>query len=226
VGNYLHPEFGYLAPAPGARREIRVAAFAGLLGAAVGAIGMVALVAREGSVNSGPTVPAAAPQEHSQPAQSGVTAAAIEMNAPAMSQSSSETRQLSVALGAASEKVGRPPARGTDNGPDIARVLVGRPPVAAPAASGPADGARTPSPPSPLPTAKPAPPTKPDAASDHPQRAPAPEAKPPKTVRVEGPRRALDGAPLAAAPTDIGSSGSAYARAGSSRRTVFWDWSR
>ena len=52
LGQHFHPEFGYFCPAPRLQREVRVAFFAFLIGAAIGAVSVLALSANDGDADT------------------------------------------------------------------------------------------------------------------------------------------------------------------------------
>jgi anti-sigma factor RsiW len=79
-GHYAHPEFGSLCPAPRMRRELGVAFFAALFGAAMGAVGVIALTAsdREGNSASATQAPAIATVSEPRKRYAGVNASGLD----------------------------------------------------------------------------------------------------------------------------------------------------
>ena len=155
---YTHPDFGFLAPAPRLRRELRLAVLAGLCGAAIGAAGVIGLViaGRHDGLASATHAPPT--QAHPQPGSANgnppaFTTVHVASNASADSTSGNrlitgspanvmETNNgtdckarssVSLHRHCSLDKPYRVPLRGTGNGPDIARVPLGHP--AAPTAA-------------------------------------------------------------------------------------------
>jgi hypothetical protein len=275
-GQYAHPDFGYLCPAPRFRRELRVAFFATVFGAVIGAVSVIALSAgdREGNSASATQAPAVAtvsePREgHARVNASGSNSADMARNSqvrsspsfasPPVRSENAEARNgtngcedhlsLDSRRQCLAEKLHRPRPRRADNGPDVARVPLGRPAMvedAAPIAAR-ADGVSNPSgvsapssvahadtgpsasvahadagPSAPIPAE--------GAVPQHPHTAPAPHTKPHKIARVQN-RRHKEPSERVAGVTlgmdnGFGGFGRVYARDAVYPRTGFWDWSR
>jgi hypothetical protein len=233
---YLHPEFGYLGAAPRLRRELRVAVFAGLFGIVIGAATVIAM--SSGDRNGNSTTRAGAITTQAGPAPSVASVG----NAPAP-----PGADLASSSQAKSSSIKAHPLT-APNGPEIARMLLGRaaaPTVAAapaePAAPGSDLSTRAPIMPAPAPTIAPAPAVAPvprdrvageqRGTSERPYSVPVTDPKPHKITRVEKPshKERSDGAPAAHAELEnnnVASVSAAYARASSYPRTVFWEWSR
>jgi hypothetical protein len=261
--HYTHPEFGFLSPAPRLRRELRLAVVAGAFGAVIGAAGVIALSSTDRNDNPASLVRALPTQARPQPTgapEHPPTRAGADIASNSQAPSSSKERQTLIvpsegrtietnhATGCedrSSFSAGRPCSpkrlhrgpRAADNGPEIARVPLGRPAVlAAPAVAARADSASASSRASmPPPTAqadagKAGPAADQHGASELQHSAPAADPKPQKAIRVEKARHKEtpdSTARIAAAPDSAaGSIRSAYARDVSYPRTVFWDWSR
>jgi len=152
-GHYAHPEFGYLSPAPRFRRELRVAFFAALFGAAIGVVSVIALSASDGQGNlaaatlARSTAPVSEPRE----GDAGVTASGSNS---AYTASNHQVRSSPGFVGrsvgsekveanratecedhlsldsqrqCSAEKLHRARLRAAGNGPDVARVPLGHP---------------------------------------------------------------------------------------------------
>jgi hypothetical protein len=220
---YLHPEFGYLGAAPRLRRELRVAVFAGLFGIVIGAATVIAM--SSGDRNGNSTTRAGAITTQAGPAPSVASVG----NAPAP-----PGADLASSSQAKSSSIKAHPLT-APNGPEIARMLLGR--AAAPTvAAAPAEPAAPSSD-----TIAPAPAVAPvprdrvageqRGTPERPYSVPATDPKPHKITRVEKPshKERTDGAPAAHAElgnNNFASVSTAYARASSYPRTVFWEWSR
>jgi hypothetical protein len=240
--HYIHPEFGAFSPAPRLRRELRLAVAAGLFGAVIGAVGVIALSTsyRDDNPTSAPralpaqarpeprNVPANAPARTDADVASNSAHAIVETHGPTRCEDARECL---------AEKPHRLARRAVGNGPEIARVPLGRPAVLSP----PTTAAAAEGPPAvseasaALPTARQhaaavAPLLHQDAGPERPQSAHVPAPKPQKIVRGEKPRpdkKPQERAAHTAAIADSAAgAGSAYARDSSYPRTVFWDWSR
>jgi hypothetical protein len=262
-GHYAHPEFGYLCPAPRLRRELGVAFFAALFGAAIGAVSVIALGASDGQGNLASATQARATATVSEPREgyTGVNASAfnsadIASNYQVRSGPSSvgpsvdsekvvandttgceDHRSLDSQRQCPAEKLHPARPHRADNGPDVARVPLGRPAAvenAAPSAAR-ADSVSNPSDVTPSSVAhSDAGPSAPiraeNAAPEHPHTAPASHTKQHKIARAQN-RRHKEASERVAGVTlgvdsGFGSFGRAYARDPVYPRTGFWDWSR
>jgi hypothetical protein len=263
-GHYAHPEFGYLCPAPRLRRELGVAFFSALFGAAIGAVSVIALSAsdRQGNLASATQTRATAPVSEPREGYVGVNASAFN-SADMASNYQVRSGPSSVGPSVDSEKVGANDTNGcedhrsldsqrqclaeklhparprrADNGPDVARVPLGRPAAvenAAPSAaradsvSNPSD-VTTPSSVAHSDAGPSAPIRAENAAPEHPHTAPASHTKPHKIARAQN-RRHKEASERVAGVTlgvdsGFGGFGRAYARDPIYPRTGFWDWSR
>jgi hypothetical protein len=274
-GQYAHPEFGYLCPAPRFRRELGVAFFATVFGAVIGAVSVIALSAsdREGNSASATQAPAMATVSEPREGYAGVNASGsnspdIARNSQVRSSPSSASPPVLSEKAEANgtngcedhlsldskqqcltEKLHRARTRPADNGPDVARLPLGRPAAvenAAPSAAR-ADSVSNPSgvsapssvahadtgPSAPVAyadTGPSAPIPAESAVPQHPHTAPASHAKPHKIARVQN-RRHREPAERVVGVTlgmdnGFGGFGRAYARDPLYPRTGFWDWSR
>ena len=262
-GHYAHPEFGYLCPAPRLRRELGVAFFGALFGAAIGAVSVIALSASDGQGNLASATQARATATVSEPREgyTGVNASAfnsadIASNYQVRSGPSSvgpsvdsekvvandttgceDHRSLDSQRQCPAEKLHPARPHRADNGPDVARVPLGRPAAvenAAPSAAR-ADSVSNPSDVTPSSVAhSDAGPSAPiraeNAAPEHPHTARASHTKPHKIARAQN-RRHKEASERVAGVTlgvdsGFGSFGRAYARDPVYPRTGFWDWSR
>jgi hypothetical protein len=262
-GHYAHPEFGYPCPAPRLRRELGVAFFAALFGAAIGAVSVIALGASDGQGNLASATQARATATVSEPREgyTGVNASAfnsadIASNYQVRSGPSSvgpsvdsekvvandttgceDHRSLDSQRQCPAEKLHPARPHRADNGPDVARVPLGRPAAvenAAPSAAR-ADSVSNPSDVTPSSVAhSDAGPSAPiraeNAAPEHPHTAPASHTKQHKIARAQN-RRHKEASERVAGVTlgvdsGFGSFGRAYARDPVYPRTGFWDWSR
>jgi len=111
---YLHPEFGYLGAAPRLRRELRVAVFAGLFGIVIGAATVIAM--SSGDRNGNSTTRAGAITTQAGPAPSVASVGNAPAPPGADLASSSQAKSSSIKA----HPVTAP------NGPEIARMLLGR----------------------------------------------------------------------------------------------------
>ena len=152
-GHYAHPEFGYLSPAPRFRRELRVAFFAALFGAAIGVVSVIALSASDGQGNLAAATQARAPAPVSEPREGDVGVTASGFNS-ADTASNHQVRSSPGFVGrsvgsekfeanqatecedhlsldsqrqCSAEKLHRARLRAAGNGPDVARVPLGHP---------------------------------------------------------------------------------------------------
>jgi hypothetical protein len=216
--HYFHADLGYLCPAPRLRRELRVACWAGLLGLAVGATSVIAL-SRDRATD--PVLPAplaatidAAPRLASTDHKPSPTPAPDGVQ---------DSPARAFELGSASAMKLRSHTNQRDNGPEIARIPLGRPtPLQwATPPSGEPDGARA------------APQGRPTSPSPTAFGAPPIEAAPPDTTRMEPllepkPRRITrtQKRPHKQPADEIRLSERAYARETAFPHTVFWDWAR
>jgi hypothetical protein len=271
-GRYAHPEFGYLCPAPRLRREVGVAFLAALFGAAIGAVSVIALSAgdRQGNLASATQTRATATVSEPREGYAGVNASAFN-SADMASNYQVRSGPSSVGPSVDSEKVGANDTTGcedhrsldsqrqcsaeklhparprrADNGPDVARVPLGRPAAvenAAPSAAR-ADSVSNPSDVTPSSVAhsdagpsvahSDAGPSAPiraeNAAPEHPHTARASHTKPHKIARAQN-RRHKEASERVAGVTlgvdsGFGGFGRAYARDPIYPRSGFWDWSR
>jgi hypothetical protein len=242
---YLHPEFGYFAPAPRLRRELCLVVFASLFGTVLGATSMIALSTSYRDNNPSTAGQSQAAQVHLDPNASGISAPAkVQGRAD-----HAETQSLGSAPG--ETKLARqcdedsplsrkpwcsPPtpsrmlSHAADNGPEIARLPLGRPatmrlpPVATGAPLAPELSMPTlPQHPAPA-TSAAAPEQK--AAPEGPSAVPASDAKPHKTVRAQPSHPKEPSARAASLTAAAEGSATAYARNTAYPRTVFWDWTR
>ena len=226
----LHPEFGYLGAAPRLRRELRVAVFAGLFGIVIGAGTVIAMSSGERNGNS--TTRAGAITTQAGPAPNVASVGNTPAPPGADLASSSQAKSSSIKTHPLT----------APNGPEIARMLLGRaatPTVAAapaePAAPDSNLSTRVPIMPAPAPAVAPVPRDRvageQRGTPQRPYSVPATDPKPHKITRVEKPshKERSDGAPAAHAElgnNNVASVSAAYARASSYPRTVFWEWSR
>jgi hypothetical protein len=261
---YFHPELGYVCPAPRFRRELRLACWAGVCGVVIGAAGVIALSRGERAVNPPSPAPPAAVQMTSRPhetKQADKPAEAVRDEAAPPRDEVKSARatqaplQPSVQFEAVNTESGSACAdllsrsfqreclpdklhqvrRRTDNGPELARVPLGRlaplvetavpsaPPESAAAASQVATlSAATANTASATPHAQEAPPERAPAASMSNAKAPSGVRSQSRSKRREQPVKSISLGP------DSGSATVArtYAREGAFPRTVFWDWSR
>ena len=263
-GHYAHPEFGYLCPAPRLRRELGVAFFASLFGAAIGAVSVIALSASDGQGNLASATQMGVTATVSEPREgyAGVNASAFnsaDMASNSQFRSSpssvgpsldSEKVEANAANGCEdhlsldsqrrclAEKLHRARPRPRDNGPDVARVPLGRPAAvenAAPGAartdsvSNPSD-VSTPSSVAPVDAGPSAPIRAENATPERPHTAPASHTKPHKIARARHRRHKEASERLAGVTLGMdrgfGSFGRAYERDPIYPRTGFWDWSR
>ena len=246
--HYVHPEFGYLRPTPRLGREIRVALFAALFGASVGAAAIIALSGEDRHGNPAyaarrETEPRWEPKGHygrvdppafrSADIPSSHEAESGPRRHDPLTARSANTEEL-----AKTEKLHRAMPSTADNGPDIARIPLGRPvpfetatplggptnrwsepsEVLSPSAVGHAPAGTS----DPLNTE--------DAALGRPHSDPLSHTKPHKIARVQSSRQkqvSERGAGVVSGlDSGFGSFGRAYARDISYPRTGFWDWSR
>jgi hypothetical protein len=258
---YFHVEFGYFCPTPRLRRELRVACYAGLFGMAVGAASVIALGRMDGAASTASPMPSATQagagvalsrkvatterndlQERAAPlapeaeAVQGTPTRRYEFTL----QSNAESRRHNRDGG---EAVPRPyPARATkarshanqrDNGPELARIPLGRPvafesgtPSSAEADSAtvaalvPADSSAAAT------VAASAAPRALSALPEPPRAAYVLE-KPHGMVRVQTQpqkQQSESGRMSSGSGNEFG--GSTHARDTAFPRTVFWDWSR
>ena len=110
----LHPEFGYLGAPPRLRRELRVAVFAGLFGIVIGAATVIAM--SSGDRNGNSTTRAGAITTQAGPAPNVASVG----NAPAP-----PGADLASSSQAKSSSIKAHPLT-APNGPEIARILLGR----------------------------------------------------------------------------------------------------
>jgi hypothetical protein len=258
VSRYFHPEFGYFCPTPRLRRELRVACRAGLLGVALGTIGVIALNRIERAVNLASLVPAAATQPGAEgvvprrlanakgndlqkPAKGDAAqGAAYESTRQSTAQSPKRGQEAAAPssreFGSAGATKARLHAKQRDNGPELARIALGRPAAL--------ENATPPSPQRDTPRAAGQIPAASSAGAIAASAAPRTQGAPPEPPRAAAP--ALDAKPQRSLPSPgriqkqhsepvRESSGNgnglenaerAYARDTASPRTVFWDWSR
>jgi hypothetical protein len=255
---YFHPELGYFCPAPRLRRELRVACYASLFGVAVGAATVVVALSwtdraadSASPLISAPTQPAvdAVPRQLASTERNDLPKPAATQASQGETMQRTPTRPHELSLNkerplqnrGGVEVVPRPyefwstraakarsHANQTDNGPDIARVPLGRPAAfenatpsnaetdpATPAAQDPAGSSSAAVAASATPRTQAAPAESPRAAS-------VLDSKPHRMVGAESrPRKQ---------PSDsgnaLGNVERAYARDNTLPRTVFWDWSR
>ncbi len=248
---YIHPEFGFLSPAPRLRRELRLAVLAGLCGAATGAAGVIGFVIADrhdelASARHAPALTRSHPQESANGNLPAFTSVHVAGNASADSGSGNRLissspagtdckarSPVSLHRHCSMEEPYRVPLRGTGNGPDIARVPLGHP--VAPAAavliartdqvsSGSSELAR-PAAADAQPLIR-APGIEQVAAAAVPHTAPAATAARPQQIVRPPADRNKESADTAARVSAAAKAGSAYARKISYPRTVFWDWSR
>jgi len=263
-GHNIHPEFGYFCPAPRLRREMRVALCAVIFGAAIGAISVLALSPSDRPSSSASATRANGTQARLEPNESyggknapGFQSTGASSNHEVETGSSNratvawpsldskevktigiqgcEDPRLRSSQGEClSDKLHsrRPPA---DNGPDLARVPLGRAVALdnATATTGGPDSAleaskvSTPSAVAQAPATISAPPR---TGSARPHSASVAAERTHKIVRAQSRRhkqqseRAIVG--TWGVDTRAWSFDDAYARDNSFPRTVFWDWSR
>jgi len=258
VSRYFHPEFGYFCPTPLLRRELRVACSAGLFGVVLGTIGVIALNRIEGAVNLASLVSVAATQPGAEgvaprrlantkhndlrkpTAHAAAQCAAYESTRQSTAQSPKRGQEAAAPglreFGSAGATKARLHARWTDNGPELARIALGRPAplenATPPSAQHDTPGAagQVPAASSAGAIAASAAPRTQDAPPEPPRAgAPASDAKPQRSV--PSPSRAQK--QLSEPVRESSGNGSAlenaeraYARDTASPRTVFWDWSR
>jgi hypothetical protein len=220
--HYFHADLGCLCPTPRLRRELRVACWAGLFGLAVGATSVLALSRDRAADPEFPAAPAAM--------QPGATDAAPRLassdqnhkpspiQAPEVQDSPRQPHELGP-VGAAKL---RSHTNRSDNGPEIARITLGRPtplPWATP--SGEPEGARaaTPQAPSaPAPTASGARPIQ-AAPPDLARTEPLIQPKPRRITRTHT-------RPHKQPADEIRLSERAYARETAFPHFIFWTWAR
>jgi len=234
-GHYAHPEFGYLSPAPRFRRELRVAFFAALFGAAIGVVSVIALSASDGQGNLAAATQARATAPVSEPREgdAGVTASGFNSADTASNHQvrsspgfvgrsvGSEKFEANRATACedhlsldsqrqcSAEKLHRARLRAAGNGPDVARVPLGHP--------APVENA-TPSPALADSVSNPSDVSTPSSVAQH------------KIARAQN-RRHKEASERVAGVTlgmdnGFGGFGRAYARDPVYPRTGFWDWSR
>jgi hypothetical protein len=215
--HYFHADLGCLCPAPRLRRELRVACWAGLFGLAVGATGVIAL-GRDRATD--PVLPAspAATQPGATDAASRLTSTGHMSSPIPAPDGAQDSPARPYEPGSASAMKPRSNTNQRDNGPEIARIPLGRPAplqwVTPP--SGEPDGARA------------APQGPPTASGPRPI-----EAAPPDTARMEPlsePKRRritrTQKRPHKQPADEIRLSARTYARETAFPHTIFWDWAR
>jgi hypothetical protein len=238
VSTYFHPEFGYFCPTPRLRRELRIACYAGLFGVALGAASIIAL----GIANVPSPTPPAATQPGARDALPRQLAKTERNDAARLPESEaaqgtpSRPYQLQSNRGKAPRSWGaiRAPSRANqmENGPELARIPLGRPENAAlpsaeassatPAAQVPATSSAAPAAGSTTPRAQGAAPEAP------PRAAPAFDPKPHRAARAQSRPPKQEYEPVrvpSSSGNGLGTFERAYART-AFPRTVFWDWSR
>ena len=253
---YFHAELGYLCPAPRLRRELRVACWAGLFGIAVGAASVIALSRTDPAANStSPVLPAATqPGAVDTVPRQLVDMQRKDLQKPAAMQPSKDeavretpTRhantdssgpdQAGATATPRSNEVRRADAtkarshvRQRDNGPELARVPLGRPAEfeAAPPPTTETDSARAVALAAPArAVAAPAKPRAEGAPSEPPRAEPVWDPNPRRIVRAPNPPQKQQSETLELSSGSSNGSGErAYAHDTRFPRTVFWDWSR
>jgi hypothetical protein len=254
---YFHSEFGYFCPAPRLRRELRLTCYAGLFGAALGAASVIALSRIDRAAPASPLPTAAtqpgaeealprqvanmerndlhrpaAPQPAEREAMQRAPTRRYEITGQSNAESNRDNRGGGEAAPRPYAAKARSHATQRDNGPELARIPLGRPAAFENAIplTAEGDGAMT-APPVPAASsamAAPAPPRAQGAPPEPPRAVPL-DPKPHRIVRIETRPQKQQSEPVRASSgsgNGLGDLGRAYARDTAFPRTVFWDWSR
>jgi hypothetical protein len=250
LADHIHPEFGYFCPMPRFRRDLRVAFFAFACGAGLGAIAVIALIARNYEVHTAPaagiesTLAAVQPQS----ATHGSSLITDTIGSENDQTNAKACEQGSFKRHCAAQKLREARTPSPDNGPLIARLPLGRPATSEEATSRSARAdisgatelshsshgaqtavAHTPVAQTPADTS-----VSVADASQAPRSAPLPRKKPRSSTsdrKIGGPLNRDEPSERAAAVPRASENASSplgrmYARDSSHGRTVFWDWSR
>lgn len=251
---YLHPEFGGFCPTSRLRRELRIVALSVLFGATAGAVGVIGLNAGHSPLSAVRLVSSAVPTGEA--ARASVSSSAEGSNSQIQNRVSTQIRPIDLAPSEAGAETkalpgacldgtasGKPCSffkphrvrvRALNDGPDTARIAVGR--IAVPPAEStldPAPAAQSSPSPKPL-HENPASAARAEQKSSD-DRTPSisrePSKKPQKTARGRQRNQRGNDNPGSADPwaaqaeNSYGTSGRAYAREASYGRRGFWDWS-
>jgi hypothetical protein len=115
---YFHPELGYFCPGPRMQRELRVACWAGLVGVVIGAASVIALSRPDRAAMPASSAPSVATDP-------GTLQSRVET--PHRNGEGTEAGPRVDEVGSTGAIKPRSYASQSDNGPELARVPLGRP---------------------------------------------------------------------------------------------------